>query len=230
MSGGKLRAPADYSEIDYQEQDSQLRQALHGHWRDWGESFRVSDDNRRRASYGCDGTRKATEAINGDQRLTFTGDCSDRVSTFEEARGLRDVLHVPGDYDESSKNGLRAAGDPGLPYLQSAATRIHGDKLRAGICPSSNSDDRSNAICGLDANTIGVVATQAEILGRKWRLADYGDTIAGYVAGPINDVCGRRLNGRNQRLSIQLASGHIAPRDGGARANRPRASYSREGV
>ena len=111
--------------------------------------------------------------------------------------------------NSSIKNGLDVAAAMGLPSLQADAGKLLENAFRSGKCDGSSSDRLWKVRFGSVQRKDKASLTSATILGRPWAIMDYGDTIPGVRADPINDVFGEATHARNQRLAAHLTAGGV---------------------
>ena len=216
VAGNVTPFPVGYVGIDYVEQEKELRDAVHGPWR---ERAQVSPQEEgpvrtfRMAARRMITTRSCFPTpIDPWSRLTSTNGwsaCSERTSSFVKARFLQYTLRGVNDVSAPIKHLLEVAAELALQTLQDEAARLLGNKLRTGKCDAWSSGDRWKAKFGEIWNEENEVYTASVILGRRWAILDYGGVIPGSRDDPINDIFGEVVSERNQWLAIHLAAGHI---------------------
>ena len=218
VSGG-LCVPPIYSNLDYIEQEEDLRKLAHGPLHEWAEVLphheeqAIYIDNLHPQPDGDEklltDTKTHMKELSQDRSLGFLKDCTEHMSTFIKARTLQDRMHGIFDTNASIKNGLAVATELGLPSLQNEASKMMENKFRSGKCSNKEKDHpwkvRFGTITHIGKNT----SAEATIMGRPWAILDYGDTIPGVKNDPINDCFGSIINERNKCLAIHLAAGVI---------------------
>ena len=147
------------------------------------------------------------DRINKEPGLSFLAQCTPHMSSFIKARVLQDMLHGMDNANDSLMNGLAVAMELGLPSLQEEASKLMENNLRSGRGTSAISDNKWKVLFETPQQRSGFTVTGVEVLGRKWHLYDFGDTIPATPSDPINDAFQSVLSERNQRLSIHLAAG-----------------------
>ena len=164
--------------------------------------------------YGTETMLPATKGhvadIKDDPRLRFLSECSARIPSVLISRVLQDTMRVAKDTYESVKNGLVVAVELGLRALQSETSVLFEQKFRAWRRPVDSKNFQREVKLGASDTKVNVAATHVVIMGRKWGLLDYGDTIPVTSDGPINDIIGGGIAQRKQRLSTHLASGSVS--------------------
>ena len=79
-----------------------------------------------------------------------------------------------------------------------------GDKFGSWKCDAGASDKQRKVRFGGMRRSDKVVHTTAITLRRKWTIVYYGGAIACTREGPVDDVFGEVITGRNQCLAIHL--------------------------
>ena len=214
-AAGATSAPPCYAELDYVDQEVDLRKAVNGPNHMWAEKLPQEETNRPtekgEAPLECDeqsyvDTVKHLKRLESMEELRFLRDCSPYLSSFVTARVLQDLRNGDTDTCRSIETALQAAADEGLPSLQLDAQQVLETQRRTGRL-AERPETHNEVTFGCPSDCGDYVQTPVKVAHTSWTLLDFGDSIPTLQGDPITDVYDPGPKDQNKCMLIHVAAG-----------------------